>query len=131
MVPAVLSSTTMTLLRKYRPTCASVHASAYVLKDQLSGRANGLPRKISVLVLKEASTTQISGPAVASAHRISPMCAIPVSALTSRFTAGLRPALLAAGVGTTSAPGTLVRLVIGPPLSGFDGLAAGDPEGQR
>src|SRR3954471_24258234 len=95
MVPAVLRATTKTLLRKYWATCADCHALTYVSNEKLLGSANGSPRKISVLFLNDASTTQISGPAVARAQTIRAMCARPVNALTSRFLSGLRPACLA------------------------------------
>src|SRR3954449_2469854 len=97
MVPAVLRMTTKTLLMKYRPTCASVHAETYVSNENECGSANGRPRKISVLLLNEASKTQISGPAVASAQMASPKWARPLNALTSRRTSGLPPAPGVAG----------------------------------
>src|SRR3954453_8323570 len=99
--------------------CAVVHASAYVEKLKLSGSANGRPRKISVLLLNEASTTQISGLAVASAQRKSEMWATAPSGLTLGSAAGLRPAARALAVGVTaiaSAPGLLVTFVIVSPL---------------
>src|SRR3954471_18491362 len=98
--------------------CAVLHASAYVVKEKCSGSANGRPRKISVLVLKEASTTQISGPAVARAQRKSAMWATPPSGLRPLLS-GRRPAdraLAAGAAGTASVPGLLVRFVIVSPL---------------
>jgi hypothetical protein len=121
MVPAVLSTTTMMLFRKYRPMCASVHAEKYVSSEKLAGSANGLPRKISVLLLNDASSTQISGPAVISAQTTSETCASPVNALISFFGSGLRPPLFGAPAGSApgsaSVPGLLVRFVIASPLA--------------
>src|SRR3954471_19499284 len=100
--------------------CAVLHASAYVEKLMLFGSANGRPRKISVLLLNEASTTQISGPAVATAQRKSATCAMAPSGLTLASAAGLRPAALGLAEGCAaiaSAPGLLVRFVIVSPLS--------------
>src|SRR4051794_12604375 len=98
--------------------CAVFHASAYVVKEKCSGSAKGSPRKISVLVLNEARTTQISGPAVARAQRKSEMCATPPSGLR-RPLSGRRPAdlpFVAGAAGTASVPGLLVRFVIVSPL---------------
>src|ERR687890_2045270 len=123
MVPAVLTATTNTLFRKYRPTCAVFHASTYVWKENDSGSANGWPRKISVLVLNDDSSTQISGPAVASAQTNSAMCASPLKAFTSRLTSGLRPAEV-----TGTAGASITSLIV---ASQLDGVAPGDPQGQR
>src|SRR5690606_19437135 len=71
MVPAVLKETTRTLLRKYRPTFASLHARAKAPRWNDSGNANGLPRKISVLDLKLASTVHASGATTVTAHTAS------------------------------------------------------------
>src|SRR5690349_476590 len=126
MVPAVLISTTNTLFRKYCPMCASFQASAYVLNEKCSGIANGLPRRISVLCLNEASSTQISGPAVASAHRNRAMCATPLSGLSFRCFA-------AAGVDVAAAVDGLDfrSVIVTLRGSGVDGVATGDPQGQR
>ena len=60
-MPAVLNATTMTLLRKYWPTCALFQARPAVRPSRSSaGSANGLP-KISVLVLNEARNVQRIG----------------------------------------------------------------------
>src|SRR5689334_15071665 len=91
MVPNVLSATTKTLLRKYRPTCAWVQAATYVSKENDFGSANGAPKKISVLVLNDAITTQINGPAVARNQTNNETWARPLNAVNSRRPPGRRP----------------------------------------
>src|SRR5690242_8696596 len=90
---------------------ASLQALAYVSNENELGSANGLPRKISVLLLNDASSTQSSGPAVIRAQATRATCDRPVAILRSRFGSGARPA------DGALVPGVLVMVVIVSPLA--------------
>src|SRR4051794_1819375 len=70
MVPNVLKPTTITLLKKYRPTRALVHARAQFSTRSSEGSVHGL-LKISAVFLNDARNVQRIGGITTNAHSTS------------------------------------------------------------
>src|SRR6185312_15891941 len=82
MVPKVLHETTRTLLRKYRPTFALVHARPKFSHRSSAGSVHGL-LKISLVFLNAARNVQRIGTITITAHTASATCPRPAKSRTS------------------------------------------------
>ena len=101
MVPDVLSATTKHAVEEVAADVRLGPGPAEVVEAAAgSGSANGLPMKISVLLLNDARNIQISGAMTSMAQTARAMCARPLNSLISRS---------APACGCAAAPGSVPR----------------------